>query len=68
MRTIDQIIEAAGGRTIVAEQLRLKDGVRKWPEIGIPDRHWPGLIALVPDLTADELMQANIAARQGAAA
>lgn len=66
MRTIPEIIESAGGLKVVAEKTGLKDGVRKWPEIGVPDRYWAALIELVPDLTADELYAANRAVREAA--
>ena len=59
MRTIPEIIDAAGGLAVVAERTGLKDGVRKWPQIGIPDRYWPVLIDLVPGLRPDELYAAN---------
>ncbi len=59
MRTIPEIIEAAGGSKTVGERVALKDGVRKWPEIGIPNRYWDALIAMCPDLTVDELHAAN---------
>lgn len=65
MRTIPQIIEAAGGPRQVSEATggRIKaDAVRKWPQIGIPDRHWPVLIELA-QATPDELFEANRAAR-----
>ena len=69
MRTIPEIIEAAGGSKVVAEKTGLKDGVRKWPEIGVPDRYWATLIVLVkargyPELTPDELYAANRAVRE----
>ena len=59
MRTIPEIIEAAGGLAVVAQRTGLKDGVRKWAQIGIPDRYWPVLIGLVPELSPDELYAAN---------
>lgn len=64
MRTIPEIIEAAGGLAVVAERTGLKDGVRKWPQIGIPDRYWPVLIDLVPGLNPDDLYTANRAVRR----
>lgn len=64
MRTISDIIEAAGGAKTVGERVALKDGVRKWPEIGIPNRYWDALIAMSPDLTVDELHVANRAVRR----
>ena len=67
MRAIEQIIEQAGGRPAIGRRVGLRWGVHKWPENGIPERHWPVLMELVPDLTADELVAANAAARQRAA-
>jgi len=67
MKTIPQIIEAAGGLKAVAEKTGLKDGVRKWPDIGVPDRYWAVLIDLVPGLTPEDLYDANRAAREAAA-
>lgn len=70
MRTIKQIITAAGGpKAITAEASEsfAVDAVYKWPTIGIPDRHWPILIKLA-NATPDELFEANRLARQGAAA
>ena len=64
MRTIPEIIKAAGGLKVVAEKTGLKDGVRKWPEIGVPDRYWAALIDLVPGLTPEELYGANRAVRE----
>ena len=64
MRNISSIIEAAGGAKTVGERVALKDGVRKWPEIGIPDRYWDALIAMCPDLTVDEIHDANRVVRR----
>jgi hypothetical protein len=70
--TITEIIEKAGGREKVAAALseargagkEIKpDAIRKWPDIGIPDRHWPTIIAMVPGLTPQDLFDANVAAR-----
>jgi hypothetical protein len=62
--TISEIIEKAGGRDKVAEAVGLKaDAIRKWPDIGIPDRHWPAIIELVPGLTPQAMFDANVAAR-----
>jgi hypothetical protein len=65
MRTLAQIIEAAGGPRAIAEASGdrvKKDAVYKWPTIGIPDRHWPLLMSLTT-VSADELFEANRAAR-----
>lgn len=64
-RTIKGIIEAAGGADAIAAALggSLTSGaVYKWVRIGIPDRHWPVILAMA-SATADEMMAANIAAR-----
>ncbi len=63
MRNIPEIIEAAGGIAVVAENTGLKDGVRKWAQIGIPDRYWSLLLGLAPSLTLEELYAANRKAR-----
>lgn len=62
MRTVDQIIEDAGGVTFVSAHLpqRSRWAVYKWKAKGIPSRHWPVLIKLA-DATADELLAANMA-------
>ncbi len=61
MRTISDIIKAAGG----ARAIELatggaisKDAVYKWPTIGIVDRHWPILIERA-GTTPEELYMAN---------
>jgi len=73
MRTISEIIKAAGGARTIHEASGgafKTDAVYKWHEIGVPDRHWPLLMTLT-DATPEELFEANIKARaskQGAAA
>lgn len=74
MRTISEIIKAAGGARKIREAggcTFKTDAVYKWSEIGIPDRHWPILMELA-DATPDELFAANLKARsskqEGAAA
>lgn len=65
MRTVAQIIKDAGGAGAIAEASNgtvKKDAVYKWPVIGIQDRHWPLLMSLT-QVTADELLAANLAAR-----
>lgn len=67
MRTILEIIKAAGGHQAVSAATGGKikpDAVRKWPQIGVPDRHWPVLIELA-QATPDELFEANRVAREG---
>lgn len=65
MRTISEIIKAAGGAGTIAAA---SDGgvsaeaVYKWPKIGIPDRHWP-LVMPMANATAAEMLAANMEAR-----
>jgi len=69
MRTISEIIKAAGGaKAIEAASCGsiTTDAVYKWPGIGIPDRHWETIIPLAGS-SPDELYAANIAARSAAA-
>jgi hypothetical protein len=62
---ISKIIEAAGGLGAVAHVTGLTvDAIRKWPKIGIPDRHWGVLIGLAGGrLTPAILHVANEGAR-----
>lgn len=65
MRTIPEIIDAAGGAkaiTAASGGTFKVDAVYKWPSIGVPDRHWPLLIQLA-GATPDELFEANRLAR-----
>ena len=65
MRTLAEIIKAAGGPVAIADAsngLISKDAVYKWPTIGIPDRHWPMLMGLTT-VSPDELFSANQVAR-----
>lgn len=68
VKTVRDIIKAAGGPAAIAEASEATDGrvsieaVYKWPTIGIPDRHWP-LIMPLAGATADEMLAANVAAR-----
>lgn len=67
--TITQIIKQAGGAAAIASASAgaiKKDAVYKWPTIGIPDRHWPILIARA-GVNAEQLFEANRAARGVAA-
>lgn len=64
-RSIEQIILAAGGPSAISEALDGKvtpGAVIKWLNIGIPDRHWIGIIPLA-NSSAEELMVANLHAR-----
>ena len=65
MRTVVQIIEAAGGARAISTASNgtiSADAVYKWPQIGIQDRHWEILIRLA-NASPDELYAANCAAR-----
>jgi hypothetical protein len=69
-RTVKQILEAAGGAAKIAEASAgsiSAEAVWKWPKIGIPDRHWPLIMGLT-EVSADELLAANVAARTPAEA
>ncbi|RVG28032.1 carph-isopro domain-containing protein [Sinorhizobium meliloti] len=66
--TIKQIIRDAGGPDAIAQASSKaggdisKDAVYKWSKTGIPDRHWPVIIALT-NYCPGELYAANCAAR-----
>ncbi|MDX0511445.1 carph-isopro domain-containing protein [Sinorhizobium medicae] len=66
--TIKQIIKDAGGPDAIAQASSRaggdisKDAVYKWSKTGIPDRHWPVIIALTK-YRPGELYAANCAAR-----
>lgn len=73
MRTISEIIKAAGGTSAIHEasvelsqasgdRALTKDAIYKWPTIGIQDRHWPLLMSLT-DTSPEELFEANRKAR-----
>lgn len=64
--TIPRVIESAGGLKPVAEACELSvDAIRKWPLIGIPDRHWTRLIELsCQAFGPDDLYRANRIVRQ----
>lgn len=67
MESIRDIIRAAGGTKAVSASVGISaDGVRKWATIGIPDRYWETLMAMVgAELTAEILYTANRRARGG---
>lgn len=66
--TIRQIIKDAGGAEAIANAVAdaggdlSKDAVYKWTKTGIPDRHWPIIIALTEHGPV-ALYAANCAAR-----
>ena len=65
MKTVSEIISACGGPVGIAAasgQDLTHWAVRKWPTIGIPERHWPLLMTLQP-LTAEQLFIANKVAK-----
>ena len=68
MRNVRKIIEDAGGPKKIAEASSktrwpiAAKSVYDWPQIGIPDRHWPILVKLAK-ATAEELYEANKTAR-----
>jgi hypothetical protein len=67
MRSLVEIIEAAGGAKSIEAATSgtiKRDAVYKWPQIGIPDRHWEVIIPLAGS-SAEELYQANRIARSG---
>lgn len=68
MNTVREIVKAAGGNAVVCRAVGMTSGVAQWSRIGIPDRHWPVLLDLVPGLTLEHLYRANMKAREGRAA
>jgi hypothetical protein len=76
MRTLPEIIEACGGperieaaagpHPVRKGKPRLSHwAVRKWPQTGIPERHWP-LVQQLSGATVDELYGANRLVREAA--
>lgn len=69
--TVAEIISRAGGPKAIADASRMttdpfsKDAVYKWAKGGIPDRHWPIIIALT-NLEVATIYTANLAARGNA--
>lgn len=69
MRTISELIKAAGGAKAISEAIADRggkvepDSIYKWPTIGIQDRHWPVFIEKAA-ATPSELFEANRAARE----
>lgn len=66
MRTVPEIIRAAGGARSIHEASNgalTKDAIYKWPSIGIPDRHW-SLVMTLSGATPEELFNANTTARE----
>lgn len=65
MKSVSEIISACGGPSGIeaASGNRVSHwAVRKWPTIGIPERHWPLLMTLQP-LTAEQIFIANKVAK-----
>lgn len=68
MRTVKEIIEDAGGPKRIAEASKrtstpiVAKSVYDWPQIGIPEKHWPIIIRLAKS-SADELYKANLVVR-----
>ncbi|MGV1870909.1 carph-isopro domain-containing protein [Agrobacterium rosae] len=66
--TVSEIIGRAGGPRAIADASQQsrepfsKDAVYKWAKGGIPDRHWPIIIALT-GLKVAQIYEANVAAR-----
>ena len=61
MRTISEIIKAAGGARSIEKATNgeiKKDAIYKWASNGVVDRHWPILIELA-GASPDELFAAN---------
>jgi len=65
MRTIEQIIHEAGGVANIARQSNAtrrpvkKRAVYRWRHEGIDEVHWPLMMRLVPDLTVQQIYDAN---------
>jgi len=70
MNSISEIIEAAGGIEVVADKIdKTTSAIRKWSQIGIPDRHWPVLIEMGQQKFDErDLYRANQVAPQRATA
>lgn len=70
MKTIKEIVEAAGGFIAVAKRCDLSvRGVYAWQEVGALDKYWPALIEMGDGAFAvDDIYQANCALREAAAA
>jgi len=68
--TVETVIRACGGVSVVAGALNLTDSaVLKMKRIGIQDRHWPTLIALSGNqFEPNDLFRANQRARSAQAA
>jgi hypothetical protein len=51
-----RIMDELGGAQRLASLLRMKENsVRKWRARGIPARHWHRIVALMPELSAEDL-------------
>ena len=67
MRSVKELIEAAGGAEAIA---RYSGDISeyaplKWPQIGIPEKHW-GTMAALAQASVEELYAANKVARERA--
>lgn len=70
MRSISEIIKAAGGAGKIAEASNgtvTAEAVYKWTKIGIPDRHW-ALVMPLAGASPEEMFKANLSAREASAA
>lgn len=69
MRTVKEIIEAAGRDQITRDCGVTEHAIKWWPRTGIPEKHWPHFIEHA-GASPNELFEANRRARQreGAAA
>lgn len=73
MKTIHEIIAACGGSERIAKEAKKRKvklsewGVKKWPSIGIPEKHWDMIIDLCGS-SIEELYRVNRATRQAEAA
>ena len=61
MKTVSEIISDCGGPLAIeahSEGRVSHWAIRKWPANGIPDKHWPLIIAM-KGFTAEQLLAAN---------
>ncbi len=61
MRTVRELIAAAGGHKKLAAQIGITEsGIKRWRQIGIPPKHWALMMRLVQS-NIEELEAANAA-------